>query len=45
MGKTGFDLKNSKQNYFLSISLFLALKKSMNTFPNVAGFKNVKKLF
>ena len=42
MGKTVFDLNNSKTN-FLSISF--CLKKSKNTFPPIAGFKNAKTKF
>ena len=40
MGKTVFDLNNSK-TIFLSLSLFFAAEKSKNTFPPVAGSKNV----
>ena len=38
MGKLVFDLNQM----FFSFLLFLSLKKSKNTFPPVASFKNVK---
>ena len=43
MGKTVYDLNNKKKQIFMFSNIYSILK-SKNTFPPVAGFKNVKNI-